>query len=126
MFSRSSLSSVFPLGYLPCSDGMAHCFPDHFLGAASPALVEPRVADQNREIVAAPVMTRLRTGWALRHIVPPDLPDFSNVLQDVEHGRVPATLTSLSLPWRLRRRHKICRHGLSRNEPMEFRFRDAP
>src|SRR5215469_3969750 len=118
MFSRSSRSFVFPLGCLPRPDGMAHCRTNHFLGATRPALIKPGVTDQNREIVGAPVMTRLRTGWASRHIVPPNFPDFSNVPQDVEYCRVRATWNSLCLPWLLRHRQEICGHGFSRNKPM--------
>src|SRR5215469_3494533 len=61
---------------------LAHCSANHFLRAACPAFVLARVTDRDGEVVARPVMPRLRTGRTLRVAVPARLA--SRYLDEVE------------------------------------------
>src|SRR5207245_3185576 len=50
-------------------DRPAHGCPDHFFGAARPAQIEPRIGYQDRQVVAAPVASCLRTRRASSDVV---------------------------------------------------------
>ena len=59
---------------------------NHFSGAACPAQVFPRVLNGDRQIVAAAVLSRLGAGGTLRDIIPADLSNFADVIQNSELG----------------------------------------
>ena len=75
---------LLELGCLEYPNRMAYCGADHLFGATSPAFVKPRVAHQDREVIAASVMAGAGAGRTPCHIVPPDLAYLTHVSQDVE------------------------------------------
>src|SRR5215469_15138605 len=68
---------------------MAQGSANHFSRAACPTFVEARVLDQDRQIVAAPVMARLRTRRTTPHVVPPRSSHLSYVIQNPESRTYP-------------------------------------
>src|SRR6516165_8717049 len=98
---------------------MAYCGADHLFGATSPAFVKPRVADQDREVIAAPVMAGAGAGRTPCHIVPPDLAYLTHVSQDVE---LRSALLSAILPDAGRAGRRL--QGIS--VPAQFNLRYPP
>src|SRR6516165_11223681 len=58
--------------------------PNHLLSAARPAFIEPRIFDQDGQVVAAPVVARVCAGRTSRDVIPANLPDLPNMLQNSE------------------------------------------
>src|SRR6516165_9385065 len=58
--------------------------PDHLFGASCPADILLGLIHGNRQIVAAPVVPRCRTRWALCNPVPAALPPHFDVIEDAK------------------------------------------
>src|SRR5271157_1709827 len=71
-------------GGMPFAKRAAQGSPNHFFFAASPAFVKAGIFDQDGQVVAAPVVAAVRTGWAARDVVPADRPHRRYVLQNAE------------------------------------------
>ena len=69
---------------MPHANRAAEGGPNHLFGAASPAFVKAGIVDQDGQVVAAPVVSTVRAGWATRDVVPANLPDPPYVLQNAE------------------------------------------
>src|SRR5208283_1596375 len=112
-------NTLLVLGGLPHTNRAAEGSTNHFLGAACPAFVKTWVLDQNGQVVAAPVVARIRAGWTARDIVPSNLPHSTDVRQDAKVRLVTPTPTVKSGPARCRgadRRGTL----LSGDEPSQF------
>src|SRR5258708_17398815 len=119
-------SSLFRLCWLRRSNRPTQRRTDHLFATACPAFVEPRVTNQNRQVVTAPIMTCFRARWASRHIVPPDFPRLVHMFQDVELYRA-LFASILECALRLRyRRSDTCGHSLASNKTAQFAFRHPP
>jgi len=55
---------------------------NHLFRAACPTDVFPRVLNGDRQVIAASVLASLGTGGALRHVIPPDLPNLAYMVKD--------------------------------------------
>src|SRR6516162_4192536 len=90
---------------------------DHFLRAACPAFVLARIADRDGEVVARPVMARLRTGRTLRVVVPARFSPW--FLDEVEDGELSSVGISTAR-WQFdhgRFAQKLVRDGHAHAEP---------
>src|SRR5215813_7540064 len=58
------------------------CNANHFFQTACPTLVESGIFNQDRQIVAAPVMALLCTRRTTPHVFPADSPHFTYVVQN--------------------------------------------
>ena len=65
---------------------LAHSRTNHFFRTACPAFVLARVTDRDGEVVARPIMARLRTGRTLGVVVPARLAPW--LLDEVEDGEL--------------------------------------
>ena len=94
------------------------------LGAACPAFVLARIADRDGEVVARPVIARLRTGRTLGVVVPARLAPW--FLDEVEDGEL------FSVGIRIARRQfdrgwfakQLVRDGHTQAEPHQLGFRE--
>src|SRR5262249_30517939 len=71
---------------------------DHLFGPSRPADLLLGLIPGNRQIVAAPVVPRCRTGWASRDPVPAALPPHFDVVED---AKFPALFRDRPVPSRL-------------------------
>src|SRR5664279_186693 len=71
-------------GGMPYADRAAEGSPNHLFGAASPAFVKAGIIDQDGQVVTAPVVSTVRTGWAACDVIPADLPHGAHVFQNTE------------------------------------------
>jgi len=69
---------------MPYTNRAAEGRPNHFLRAASPAFVKAGIFDQDRQVVAAPVVATVRAGGAARDVVPTNLSHRLDVLQNAK------------------------------------------
>ena len=95
---------------------------NHFLRAACPAFVLARVTDRDGEVVARPIMARLRTGRTLRVVVPARLaPWFLDEVEDGELFSVGIGITRRQFDrgWFAK---KFIRDGHAQAEPRQLRF----
>src|ERR1017187_8653083 len=81
-FMTTTLSLV--LGGMPYTNRMSQGSPNHLLGATSPAFVKAGIFDQDGQVVAAPVVSTVRAGWATSDVVPANPPDPPYVLQNAK------------------------------------------
>src|SRR5271165_5738340 len=61
-------------GGMPYTNRVAEGSPNHLFGASSPAFVKAGIFDQDGQVVAAPVVSTVRTRWTACDVVPADLP----------------------------------------------------
>src|ERR1039458_8174473 len=71
-------------GGMPYADRATEGSPNHLLGAPCPAFVKAGIFNQDGQVVAAPVVSTVRAGWATRDVVPANLPYHPYVLQNAE------------------------------------------
>src|ERR1019366_8831497 len=107
---------------LRSSNWLANSRTNHFLRAARPAFVLAWIADRDGEIIASPVIARLRTGRTLSVVVPARLsPWLSDVVEDGELLEV-----GIEAPWRQLDRgwftEKLLGNGHATAEPCQFRL----
>src|SRR5271157_745568 len=107
---------------LRSSNWLANSRTNHFLRAACPAFVLAWIADRDGEIIASPVIARLRTGRTLRVVVPARFtPRFSDVVEDGELLAV-----GIEAPWRQLDRgwftEKLVGNGHATAQPCQFRL----
>src|SRR5271165_495776 len=105
---------------LRSSNWLADGGTNHFLRAACPAFVLAWITDRNGEIIASPVIARLRTGRTLGVVVPARLaPRFSDVVEDGELFAV-----GIEAPWRQLDRgwftKKLVGNGHATTQPCQF------
>src|SRR5664280_937657 len=77
-------NTLLVLGGMPYANRAAEGSPNHLLGATSPAFVKPWIFDQDGQVVAAPVVSTVRTRWTACDVIPADLPHGPYVLQNAE------------------------------------------
>src|ERR1019366_3104638 len=71
-------------GGMPYANRAAEGSPNHLFGAASPAFVKAGIFDQDGQVVAAPVVSTVRTRWTACDVIPADLPHGTHVFQNAE------------------------------------------
>src|SRR5271166_6094671 len=81
-FMTTTLS--LSLGGMPYTNRAAEGSPNHLLGAASPAFIKAGIFDQDGQVVAAPVVSTVRTRWTACDVIPADLPHGTHVFQNAE------------------------------------------
>jgi len=69
---------------MPYANRTAKGSPNHLFAAASPAFVKAWIFDQDGQVVAAPVVARVCAGRTSRDVIPANLPDLPNMLQNSE------------------------------------------
>src|SRR5947207_3042600 len=80
-------SLLYLCGYLyglPDRNGAPESHSNHFAAAACPTLVEARVGNENRKIVAAAIAAGRCTGWTTRHVVSAHDPSVSHIIQNAK------------------------------------------
>src|SRR5664279_3046494 len=71
-------------GGIPYANRAAECGTNHLLGASSPAFVKAGIFDQDGQVVAAPVVSTVRTRRTACDVIPADLPHGTHVFQNAE------------------------------------------
>src|SRR5260370_16732414 len=94
--------------------------PDRLFGAARPAAIAARIANRNREIVAARVPSSQRARWATRPPVPASLASVRDVVDDAKLAAIGVVGRQLSLGFRL----EFFRHGQPLHEAGHLQFCD--
>ena len=101
---------------------LANSHTNHFFRAACPAFVLARVTDRDGEVVARPIIARLRTGRTLGVVVPARLAPW--FLDEVENGELSSV--GIRTAWRQFDRgwfaKKLFRDGHTQAEPRQLGF----
>jgi hypothetical protein len=67
---------------LPNGDRATHRSANHFFATTCPAQVFSRVFNGDRQVVTTSILTGFGTGWTLRNVVPANLSNLSDMIED--------------------------------------------